>query len=101
MGDSTDPGGGAGDETPEADSPTLRPADEPMPTPVATMIASYNDRYPRKCIHLGPVVRQSCCGAPSLHECKLGLGNCRPAGAAWTDEEISCRGCTSFKSAVE
>lgn len=49
--------------------------------------------FPLRCIHLGPILKRSCCGAPSLHECLKGLGNCRPNGAAWTDDEISCCTC--------
>jgi hypothetical protein len=82
-----------------ADSGVSETAPEPegfaMTRPVEPIIQQ--QLLPRQCIHLGPVVKKSCCGAPSLYKCNLGLGDTRPMGGPWNEDEITCRGCPSFK----
>lgn len=72
------------------------------PEPVMAMTRpSIPQSYTRQCIHLGPIIKKSCCGAPSLHTCNLGLGDTRPVGGPWNEDEITCRGCPSYKGELD
>lgn len=61
-----------------------------------------NQDHTKACIHLGIIVRYSCCNAPHLHECKLYPDKfTRPRGGPWTEKEIACCTCKSYLSKVE